>query len=960
MKKFILAVLLTAGASSLCGAQAYERIEDKNTLKIKTPALSERKTAKIRLNNGLEAFLISDPGVHKSAAALGVEAGSWQDPKEYPGMAHFLEHMLFMGTTAYPSESEYMQYINDHGGNPNAYTAPERTLYSFSIDNDAFKGAFDRFSHFFVDPLFLPSSIGRELHAVDQEHAKNIEHDGWRAYMILKETGNPHHPNAGFSTGNAATLAGIPQEALKKWYREHYSSNRMHLVAMSPLPLEEMIQLTVEKFSAVPNHNLESPAYPDEVFSTQQKGRFLYIKPVKDLKMLSLLWHLPKEIALDNETGTPTLIAYALSNGTENGLLEQLKREKIAENISVSTDRWSKDSLLFNIDIALTEAGMKQIDTVLQRTFQALNRLKETGVPRYIFDEQQKMAKIAYEYQSRSDAYTFVIQSAAALINEKLETFPQKNCMPMRYDSRLIRTTLDTLTADSCVYIVMADPKLTGVLPTLQEKWMSASYAIKEIPKTHILAWADAKPHPLIDIPSANPYLPESLALIPTSENLPAHPVLIAQEDLGKFYFKQDQKYQVPETAALISLKTPQMDGSAKSHALFALYERALTEKLCSPLFYAQQAGLKVAFFQKKFRAGVSVTGYSEKIPFLLKTLFQSLQNVSPTAAEFDIYKQSLLSTYDNASKELPVRQSVQLLNSMIYNNSPTFRAKYQALKNISYEDFLGFTHEVFKTTYAEGMIYGNITAIEAENIWGNLKTTLNPAPFLESKHYKTGVLSPVDKLGPYMVVQNTERQGNSVVLMLHEGTFSMEKRAAQEILSNALKDDFFKTLRTKQQTGYIASSWDVEVERQLLQFFAVQSITHQPPELLARFELFLEEFSRHISKKISEERFATLRSSLVKELEMPPETLPGKALELYGIAFDYDADFDWKTKRIEAVKKLTYQDFISTSKTFLSRSNLKRLAVLMEGVLPEQNQFRYETIQQDDIQGIGPYISYK
>ena len=345
---------------------------------------------------------------------------------------------------------------------------------------------------------------------------------------------------------------------------------------------------------------------------------------------------------------------------------------------------------------------------------------------------------------------------------------------------------------------------------------------------------------------------------------------------------------------------------------------------------------------------------------FFLKTIFQSLQDVLPTSAEFDIYKQSLLSTYDNASKELPVRQSVQLLNSMIYNNSPTAPAKHQALKNISHEDFLRFAQEVFKTTYTEALIYGNITSAEAANIWGDLKTTLNAAPFVESKHYKQGVLSPADKLGPYMVVQNTQRQGNCALLMLHEGAFSMEKRAAQEILSNALQDDFFNTLRTKQQTGYIAQSWGTEIERQLLQFFAVQSNTHQPSELLARFELFLEGFSRHIDKKIPEERFETLKVSLIKELEMPPETLSGKASEFYTLAFDYDADFDWVHKRVEAVKKLSYHDFLAISKTFLSRSNLKRLAVLMEGVLPEQNQFRYEVIQQDNVQDIGPYISYK
>src|SRR6185436_11982392 len=142
------------------------------------------------------------------------------------------------------------------------------------------------------------------------------------------------------STGNAATLSGIPQEALKKWYKEHYSSNRMHLVSISPLPIEEMIQLTVEKFSAVPNYQLEPATYPDEILSDRQKGHFLYIKPVKDLKSVSLLWHVPKEIALDNETATPALIAYALANGTENGLLQQLKREKIAEDIHVSCDRW--------------------------------------------------------------------------------------------------------------------------------------------------------------------------------------------------------------------------------------------------------------------------------------------------------------------------------------------------------------------------------------------------------------------------------------------------------------------------------------------------------------------------------------------------------------------------------------------------------------------------------------------
>ena len=131
-------------------------------------------------------------------------------------MAHFLEHMLFMGTAAYPNEFEYMQFINDHGGSVNAFTASDRTVYMFSVNNDAFDESLDRFSHFFIDPLLSPNCIERELHAVDQEHSKNIEHDGWRQYMIMKESGNPNHPYSSFSTGNAQTLSGIPSVSFEE------------------------------------------------------------------------------------------------------------------------------------------------------------------------------------------------------------------------------------------------------------------------------------------------------------------------------------------------------------------------------------------------------------------------------------------------------------------------------------------------------------------------------------------------------------------------------------------------------------------------------------------------------------------------------------------------------------------------------------------------------------------------
>jgi len=73
------------------------------TERIVIKSISDKRTYKaITLKNGLECLLISDPDAQKSAAALSVGIGSFLDPLEAQGIAHYLEHMLFMGTGKYP------------------------------------------------------------------------------------------------------------------------------------------------------------------------------------------------------------------------------------------------------------------------------------------------------------------------------------------------------------------------------------------------------------------------------------------------------------------------------------------------------------------------------------------------------------------------------------------------------------------------------------------------------------------------------------------------------------------------------------------------------------------------------------------------------------------------------------------------------------------------------------------
>lgn len=198
---------------------------------IETSASDDRSYHSFTLANNLRCLVVSDPTTDKASAALDVNIGQYSDT--IPGLAHFLEHMLFMGTAKYPDENAYQAYLTQHGGNSNAFTDLEHTNYYFDVAASHLQGALARFSQFFIAPLLNESSLERERLAVDSEHAKNLQNDYWRFFQLSKTICNPNHPYFKFGSGNSETLSveGI-RDSLVEFYHEHYSAHNMTLVRL--------------------------------------------------------------------------------------------------------------------------------------------------------------------------------------------------------------------------------------------------------------------------------------------------------------------------------------------------------------------------------------------------------------------------------------------------------------------------------------------------------------------------------------------------------------------------------------------------------------------------------------------------------------------------------------------------------------------------------------------------------
>jgi hypothetical protein len=86
------------------------------------PDLDTRQYRAITLANNLTCLLVSDSLTDVEAGSIHINSGHFQDPEHRPGLAHFHEHMLFLGTEKYPNENDFEQYLGRNGGSSNAFT----------------------------------------------------------------------------------------------------------------------------------------------------------------------------------------------------------------------------------------------------------------------------------------------------------------------------------------------------------------------------------------------------------------------------------------------------------------------------------------------------------------------------------------------------------------------------------------------------------------------------------------------------------------------------------------------------------------------------------------------------------------------------------------------------------------------------------------------------------------------
>eukprot|EP00760_Papus_ankaliazontas_P017036 PhM_4_TR17009/c0_g1_i1/m.55612/K01408/IDE, ide; insulysin len=341
--------------------------------------------------NSLKILLVSDPKAAFAAAAMNVGGiGSQTDPREFQGLAHFLEHMLFYASKTYPMEGSYSKFLTSHGGYDNAYTAEANTNYYFQVDASALNETLSRFAHFFIDPLLSENGVSREVNAVNAEHQKNIKNDGWREWELLlrqaRSGSRLHH----FGTGSLSTLQkpGL-HRGLVDFYNSYYTrettqGGNMTLCVTGPQSIQELQNMATSAFEEVrapwTNETLvtsSSPPQPiilpfdadidlplrlhvaPETPSTRTVSIFFVLSSVKDWLRSSY----PSQVAnfltfihREKHVGTKSLW-HCLTSESQRFYLRDAIRFELFDATNFDA--------VFRVSIPLTAEGEKHVDDVI-------------------------------------------------------------------------------------------------------------------------------------------------------------------------------------------------------------------------------------------------------------------------------------------------------------------------------------------------------------------------------------------------------------------------------------------------------------------------------------------------------------------------------------------------------------------------------------------------------------------
>ncbi|KZF20164.1 LuxS/MPP-like metallohydrolase [Xylona heveae TC161] len=866
---------------------------------LEKPALDDRSYRVIELPNKLEAMLVHDPETDKASAAMDVNVGAFSDADDMPGMAHAVEHLLFMGTEKYPQENAYNQYLAAHSGYSNAFTAATSTNYFFEVaaashapdgehstntrETSPLYGALDRFAQFFIAPLFLEETLDRELRAVDSENKKNLQSDPWRLHQLSKSLSNPEHPYCHFSTGNLQTLRDEPRKRgidvrkeFMKFHEREYSANRMRLVVLGRDSLDDLEDWVVELFSGVRNKDLPQNRWDHvQPLTKDQLLTQISAKPVMEMRSLDIVF--PYMDDDDFFMSQPSrYISHLIGHEGPGSILAYIKAKGWANGLASGPMPLSPGSAFFTVSIRLTENGLDNYLEVVKVVFQYIAMIRKTPPQEWIVEEIQKMNIVDFRFKQKTPASSFT---------SKLSQVMQKR-IPREWllsGSRLIREYDPNAISKGLSFLRPDNFRMSIISQTFpgnwdqREKWYGTEYRSDNVSQEFLDELARIEPSlektlpTELHLPHRNEFIPTKLEVEKWEVSEPSKaPKLLRHDDKVRIWWKKDDQFWVPKANVFITLRTPLAYTTPECAVKTKLFCELVRDSLAEYSYDAEIAGLEYSLSSNSIGIDIEVSGYNDKIPVLLEKVLTSMRDLEVKPDRFHIIQERLLRGFRNVEYHQPF-QRVGEFSRWLNSEKSWINEQYLAeLPHLTPEDIRTFFPNLLRQVHVEALVHGNLYRDDALKLTDLVEATLKPRPLPQSQwHVRRSLLLPQGCNYIYpRALKDPANINNCIEYLLFIGENpDRALRAKLLLLAQLAEEPAFDQLRTKEQLGYVVFS-GLRLAATTMSYRILIQSERTPEYLEQRINSFLIQLGKELEEK-SVEDFEKLKRSLInKRLE--------------------------------------------------------------------------------------------
>ena len=309
------------------------------------PAPAHPHHLHLTLANGLRISLRHAPRLKRCAAALRVAAGSHDVPLAWPGMAHFLEHLLFLATERFPSGEGLMAYVQRQGGQVNASTRERTTDFFFELPEPTFTDGLERLADMLTHPRLTLDDQLREREVLHAEFVAWSQDAKAQQQVALLEGLAADHPLRGFHAGNRDSLPverEAFQQALREFHQRFYQSGQMTLSLAGPQSLEALEALAQRFSEALTSGPLRPQDVPPALMPDQAQG----YQHLAD-------HHLHHVITCDAPREALDFLCTWLNASAPGGLLAELQARELATAMQATVVYHYAGQAVLDIDFTL-------------------------------------------------------------------------------------------------------------------------------------------------------------------------------------------------------------------------------------------------------------------------------------------------------------------------------------------------------------------------------------------------------------------------------------------------------------------------------------------------------------------------------------------------------------------------------------------------------------------------------